>query len=239
MNRSLLAVRTVADSIASITESVLAQVFEEIIRFASDSVASITESANRSASLVRSAADSLPSLAEAVSRIGTFARGAVDSIPTLSELVTFGKHLGHRISATLVAHTHSLAMTIASIASALTVSRTLSTSITINGEAVTTILVEGDTAPTILATINDDVTGSPVNLTGCTVYFQLRRVADRRFLVNAAADIVTPAAGTVAYNLANDDLDFDAECQAQFLVIFTDLRRQTTAVPIPVTVRSR
>jgi hypothetical protein len=83
------------------------------------------------------------------------------------------------------------------------------------------------------------VTGDPVVLTSATVFFQLRLINDRRYLINAECQILSPTAGTVSYELQPEDLDFDGECQAQFKVVFIDGSIQTTAVPIPVTVRSR
>lgn len=105
---------------------------------------------------------------------------------------------------------------------------------------MTSILIDGDTAPTINGTITDTTTGLAQDLTGCTVYFQLRRASDRRFLINAVCDIVSAAAGTVSYDLSDSDLDFGAaDCVARFLVVYPDATRQHTTPAVEVTVQSQ
>lgn len=164
--------------------------------------------------------------------------------------------LGRRISAVITAHTMSLSLQAHTLAAAVSAAihsalitvttqrliATIATSqlaaeITINGEATTTILVEGDTAPTILGTITDDVTGLPVNLTNCTVKFQMRGANDRHYRINAACSIVSPTAGTVSYTPVAADLKVPGEYIAQFEVTFAGGAVQTTAVEIPITVR--
>lgn len=99
------------------------------------------------------------------------------------------------------------------------------------------LLVQTDTAPTLTATLTDDETGAPLNLTTATsVTFQLRRVTDRRFLINAACSIVSAAAGTVEYTLQPTDLDFAGECQARFLVLWNDGTHIHTTPAILITV---
>ena len=98
----------------------------------------------------------------------------------------------------------------------------------------TPLLVYFDTAPTITATI--DRGGAPVDLTGCTVYIQIRRVTDRRFLINAPCDIVSAALGQISYNLLVNDLDFVGACKLRFLVIYPDTRRQHTVPALDLTV---
>jgi hypothetical protein len=102
------------------------------------------------------------------------------------------------------------------------------------------ILIDGDTAPTINGTITDSTTGDPLNLTSCTVYFQLRRASDRRFLINAECDIISASAGTVSYDLTAADLDFGAaDCLARFLVVYPDATRQHTTPALSVTVEAQ
>lgn len=101
------------------------------------------------------------------------------------------------------------------------------------------ILIETDTAPTLHGTLTDVTTGDPLDLSGATVFFQMRLKTDRRFRVNAACDIVSAADGTVSYDFADDDLDFEGESQAQFMVVYPGGAHQTTAVPIDITVRAR
>jgi hypothetical protein len=246
------------DSIASIVESVVGEVFSAILRTASDSIAFISESVSRSIIVTRLVADVVGPISEAVTRVGTFLRTATDSIPSLSEVAVAVLRLIHALAGAISVRTLAVALTVreftaairasALVAAVTTTARrmvatisisAIAANIEVNGEAVTTLLVEGDTAPLINGTITDAVTGAPINLTDCDVYFQLRLVGDRRYLVNGACTILSPTAGTVSYDLADNDLDFDGVCQAQFLVVFADQTRQTTAVPIDVTVRSR
>lgn len=100
----------------------------------------------------------------------------------------------------------------------------------------TPVLISTDTSPTLTAIITRDDTMTPLDLTGCTVFFQLRLVDDSRFVVNAVCSITNASAGAVSYTLSDADLDFDGACLARFLVIFADLKRQHTTPAIAVTV---
>jgi hypothetical protein len=218
---------------------VVAQVFTSIIRFASDSIGSITESVDRLITINRLAADAVSAITEVVTRVGTFTRSLADSVPTITEIVSGIIKTVHAITATISIATMSAVLAIRRMVASVSIS-SLSAAVTVNGEAMTDILVEADTAPLIQATLTDSVTGAaPTGLASATVFFQLRLISDRRYRINAECDILDAAAGLVSYELQPEDLDFDGECQAQFLVVFADQTRQTTAVPIPVTVRSR
>lgn len=102
---------------------------------------------------------------------------------------------------------------------------------------MTTILVETDTAPILYSTISDQE--GPLNLSGATVHFLLRRGNERRFRIDGECTIVDAATGRVRYQIQPDDLDFSGECEARFLVVFDDATRQHTVPPIPVTVQQR
>lgn len=100
--------------------------------------------------------------------------------------------------------------------------------------------VQGDTAPSIVSTIHArGNAASVVDLTGCSVRFQMRKADDRRFTVNGVADIVDAEAGSVQYDWGPNDLAVPGEYQIQWLVIYPDAREQTTADPETVTVRRR
>lgn len=89
--------------------------------------------------------------------------------------------------------------------------------------------VQGDTAPAITATIALKSDLSPVDLTGASVRFQMRKPDDRRFTVNAVATIVTAAAGAVRYAWATNDLTVPGEYVVQWEVTYPDTRIQTTS----------
>jgi hypothetical protein len=68
------------------------------------------------------------------------------------------------------------------------------------------ILYVGDKQPSLPATIKDS-TGAVVNLTGYTgVTFSMRQAYDTTNKFSAAGVIVTPASGTVRYDLGASDL---------------------------------
>ena len=77
---------------------------------------------------------------------------------------------------------------------------------------------QGDNQPSIFGTLA--VNGTAVDLTGATVKFQMRLATDRRFLVDASAVIVNPAAGAVRYDLADGDMATAGECVARWQVTF-------------------
>ncbi len=100
--------------------------------------------------------------------------------------------------------------------------------------------VQGNTGPDISAVLHEeDDTDSPINLTGATVKFQMRKPDDQLFTVDAAATVGTPAAGEVSYSWAATDLSVPGEYDVQWEITFSDGKIQTTAVPNRVLVRRR
>ena len=100
------------------------------------------------------------------------------------------------------------------------------------------IFVTGDTKPFLNGTIHDsDDADSPVNLTGCSVVFQMRKADDRRFTVNAAAVVVSAVDGTVRYEWGDNDLNTPGTYLVQFEVTYPDSKVQTTATPVEIEVR--
>ena len=88
--------------------------------------------------------------------------------------------------------------------------------------------VQGDTAPAITATIALKSDLSPVDLSGASVRFQMRKPDDRRFTVNAAATVTDAPGGAVRYAWAVNDLTVPGEYVVQWEVTYADLRIQTT-----------
>lgn len=100
-----------------------------------------------------------------------------------------------------------------------------------------TVLVQGDTRPVINATLLLQGTTTPINLTNCTVKFQMRRNNDKQFTINGSCSVVDAVAGTVSYTLGANDLATPGDYVAQFEVTYPDTRVQTTATLIPIKVR--
>lgn len=69
----------------------------------------------------------------------------------------------------------------------------------------TNILYVGDRNPSLTATLTDG-SGVAINLTGFTVQFALRQAYATSNLFKSSATVVTPAAGTVRYDFAANDL---------------------------------
>lgn len=102
--------------------------------------------------------------------------------------------------------------------------------------------VQGDTGPDLVSVLNatDDPT-SPLDLTDVTaVAFQMRRPDDRRFTVNAPADVVgLPGNGRVRYEWSTNDLASPGEYDVQFELTYNDGLIQTQALPNRITVRRK
>lgn len=77
--------------------------------------------------------------------------------------------------------------------------------------------VQGDTGPDIQYLLRDIETGDPLDLTGATVYFQMRKPDDRRYQVNALATIDDdPTSGKVRYVWQPNDLSVSGLYQLQW-----------------------
>jgi hypothetical protein len=98
-------------------------------------------------------------------------------------------------------------------------------------------LVQGDTKPSVSAILRHSDSTTPINLTGCTVNFQMRRQDDKVYTVNSACVVTNPVAGTVRYDWGVNDLMSPGDYLIQFEVTFSDGKKQTTASPITVNVR--
>jgi hypothetical protein len=95
---------------------------------------------------------------------------------------------------------------------------------------MTLTFVQGDTAPDLNATLHlEGDPETPIDLSHATVRFQMRQANDRRFTVDAVADIVSGPAGTVKYVWAPNDLAQPGDYDAQWEVTFQDETVQTTA----------
>jgi hypothetical protein len=88
-------------------------------------------------------------------------------------------------------------------------------------------MVKGDLKPSILATLQYS-DGSPVDLTGSTVNFQMFQNGVQ--LINRPCTIVSPSNGVVRYDWVQGDTDHLGMCPAQLEVTFPDGTNQTFPV---------
>lgn len=104
--------------------------------------------------------------------------------------------------------------------------------------ATSITMVQGDTKPDLIATLKDSVSGDPIDLSAVDgVKFQMRETTDRRYTVNATADVTDGPNGVVTYSWAADDLSRPGTYQAQFEITFSDQTVQTTDPVNTITVR--
>lgn len=98
--------------------------------------------------------------------------------------------------------------------------------------------VQGDTGPDITAIIHEeDLPSEVVDLTDCSVKFQMRKSDDHRYTVNAAGTIVNAAAGQVRYSWGPNDLAAPGTYVVQWEVTYPGGRVQTTSPEVTITVR--
>lgn len=95
--------------------------------------------------------------------------------------------------------------------------------------------VQGDTEPAITAVLQRGDT--PESLAGATVRFQMRKGDDKQYTVNAAAQVIDPAAGAVKYLWGASDLNVPGDYSVQWEVTFQSGRIETTDPPNTITVR--
>ena len=78
------------------------------------------------------------------------------------------------------------------------------------------VMKEGDLAPSLTAALRDH-DDQPVNLTGATVTFRMRRRNATANVVDAAATVVTAASGTVRYDWVAGDTDVAGLYDGEFV----------------------
>lgn len=76
-------------------------------------------------------------------------------------------------------------------------------------------LKAGDLLPALTAALKDG-NGAPIDLTGATVTFRMRKRGATALTVDAAASVVSAAAGTVRYDWLSGDTDAHGLYDAEF-----------------------
>lgn len=97
--------------------------------------------------------------------------------------------------------------------------------------------VQGDTAPDITASLTSEDTGDPIDLSDAEVRFQMRKADDRRYTVNAPADVIDGMAGKVGYSWGPNDLSVPGQYQVQWEVTYVDGKVETSDPPNTIEVR--
>lgn len=75
----------------------------------------------------------------------------------------------------------------------------------------------GDTAPSVVGTLTTPA-GTAVNLTDCTVRFQMSRVGEMRLCLDAAAVVTSTTGGLVRYDWGAHDLDDPGSYQSRWRI---------------------
>lgn len=97
--------------------------------------------------------------------------------------------------------------------------------------------IAGDTGPAVFGTLA--INGTAVNLaTADEVRFQMRRVGEFRFTVDAVATVLVPAAGTVMYDWAEGDLAVAGDYVSRWEITFNDTSVQHTEPENTITVEA-
>lgn len=91
---------------------------------------------------------------------------------------------------------------------------------------MTFYIKQNDTVPSIRATLQNG-NGDPVDLINASVRFHMRAIGANNTTVDAAAVVITPAAGVVQYNWIADDTDTIGSYQAEFEVTYPDSTVET------------
>ena len=91
---------------------------------------------------------------------------------------------------------------------------------------MTFYIKQNDTVPSIRATLQNG-NGDPVDLINANVRFHMRAIGANNTKVDAAAVVITPAAGVVQYNWVAADTDTIGSYQAEFEVTYPDSTVET------------
>jgi hypothetical protein len=94
----------------------------------------------------------------------------------------------------------------------------------------------GDLLPILTATLTGD-TGAVIDLTGCTVKFNMKARSGAAVKVTAAATVVNAPGGIVSYTWAAGDTNVDGTYDAEFEVTYPSGKKLTVPNGAKTTVR--
>lgn len=80
--------------------------------------------------------------------------------------------------------------------------------------------VVGDDGPSVVGTLTNAASVA-IDLTNCTVRFQMRLLTDNRLTVDATATITSTTGGLVRYDWATHDLDVAGEYESRWRIYNT------------------
>lgn len=76
----------------------------------------------------------------------------------------------------------------------------------------------GDTAPSVVGTLTSPA-GLPIDLTNCSVRFQMHRVGELRLSLDAVAVVTSTTGGLVRYDWGAHDLDDPGDYQSRWRIL--------------------
>lgn len=86
-------------------------------------------------------------------------------------------------------------------------------------------LKQGDTLPILRETLLDE-DGAPINLTGHTVAFHMRRILAPTATIDAAATVIGPTGGQVEYSWGSADMAVPGAFDCEWRILYADGRIQ-------------
>ena len=100
-------------------------------------------------------------------------------------------------------------------------------------------LVQGDVGIVLRGALLNDDTEGPLDITGCDVYFQMRKSDDLNYQINGLCANINEPGGLVTYKTGANDLGITGDFLGQFEVRYPDDTIQTTKDWLKIKVRKQ